>query len=208
MFYAIDQESFYEFTNFGAGTPSNQWTIPGEFGFNDDFTESYDLDKAKALMAEAGVDGFEPPCRRTARSTLQRSDRRLPRRDRHRPRSRRPRPATSPVRRRAASGSVDRPGARGAPERLLPRIAVTATQNPFDISSPEIDALMATITGDDAADEDIYEQMSMMVAGRQRDLDRHDQLHGRRGTPTGCRASSRGSGRGNVRLHGLSVTEG
>lgn len=212
MFYAIDQESFYEFTNFGAGTPSNQWTIPGEFGFNDDFTESYDLDKAKALMAEAGVDGFELTV-----------------------------PSYGPFDgyneaivgflaeigidlklEAAPTGNLSGASASGQyAASIVPahevhpndfyssRIAVTATQNPFDIPSPEIDALMATITGDDAADEDIYEQMSMMVAVDASVISigtincmsawDADRVSGVEPWLWTC---------GNVRLHGLSVTEG
>lgn len=168
MTYAIDQETFYEVTNAGAGTPSNQWTIPGQFGFNDDFTDfGFDLDKAKALMEEAGVDGFdltipsygpfdvynEAIVGFLAEIGINVSLEAAP---------------TGNLSGAAASGQYAAaivPAHEVHPNDFYrSRVAVTATQNPFQVASPEIDELMGTITGIDADDEATYEQMSAMVA--------------------------------------------
>ena len=59
MSYAIDRDTYFKVTENGDGTPSTQWTIPGQYGYDPSYTGmSYDLAKAKSLMQQAGVTGF------------------------------------------------------------------------------------------------------------------------------------------------------
>lgn len=60
MALAIDQDTFYKVTENGDGQPSNQWTIPGQYGYNPDYKGlGFNLNEAKSLMQQAGVSGFE-----------------------------------------------------------------------------------------------------------------------------------------------------
>lgn len=62
--YALDTAAFNEAFQYGAGTVTNQFGIPGDRFYNDSLTGlyDYDLEKAKSLMAEAGyADGFTCP---------------------------------------------------------------------------------------------------------------------------------------------------
>ncbi|MCA1241066.1 ABC transporter substrate-binding protein [Stappia stellulata] len=58
---AIDRETMVEIVLEGLGKPANQMMPEGFFGYSDDIpTPEYDVDKAKALLAEAGYpDGFQ-----------------------------------------------------------------------------------------------------------------------------------------------------
>lgn len=59
---AIDREGFVKQVLAGAGTAAEQKVAPGAAGYVEELNEAYpyDLDKAKALMAEAGyADGFD-----------------------------------------------------------------------------------------------------------------------------------------------------
>ena len=62
--YALDTAAFNEAFQYGAGTVTNQFGVPGDRFYNDSLTGlyNYDLEKAKSLMAEAGyADGFTCP---------------------------------------------------------------------------------------------------------------------------------------------------
>ena len=61
MSHAIDRESIVEGLMYGYATPATQWVAPGTKYFVDDLGDSttYDVERAKELMAEAGLeDGF------------------------------------------------------------------------------------------------------------------------------------------------------
>jgi peptide/nickel transport system substrate-binding protein len=61
MSHAIDREAIVEGLMYGYATPATQWVAPGTTYFLDDLGESttYDVERAKELMAEAGLeDGF------------------------------------------------------------------------------------------------------------------------------------------------------
>jgi len=57
---AIDREGIVNGLNFGRGSVANQFVAPGRFGFHEDLEAiPFDVDAAKALLAEAGYpDGF------------------------------------------------------------------------------------------------------------------------------------------------------
>ena len=59
--YAIDREAIIEGIYEGVGTPAEGPLAPGVFGYDEDVSGiTYDLDRAKELMEEAGQeDGFE-----------------------------------------------------------------------------------------------------------------------------------------------------
>lgn len=58
--YAINQEAIVQKINKGFGTPAGQLSPKGYAGHNEALTPRYDLDKAKALMKEAGYEnGFK-----------------------------------------------------------------------------------------------------------------------------------------------------
>jgi len=59
--YATDKQALLEFILFGYGEVSTTYTTKGNLFFNSDIKDrGYDVDKAKALLAEAGYsDGFE-----------------------------------------------------------------------------------------------------------------------------------------------------
>ena len=59
--YAINPEEINNTLTYGFGTVSNQWALPGSAVYNDDVDgQSYNVETAKALLAEAGYpDGFE-----------------------------------------------------------------------------------------------------------------------------------------------------
>ena len=62
--YALDTWAFNEAFQYGSGTVTNQFGVPGDRFYNDSLTGlyDYDLEKAKSLMAEAGyADGFTCP---------------------------------------------------------------------------------------------------------------------------------------------------
>ena len=62
--YALDTAAFNEAFQYGAGTVTNQFGVPGDRFYNDSLTGvyDYDLEKAKSLMEEAGyADGFTCP---------------------------------------------------------------------------------------------------------------------------------------------------
>lgn len=62
--YALDTAAFNEAFQYGSGTVTNQFGVPGDRFYNDSLTGlyNYDLEKAKSLMAEAGyADGFTCP---------------------------------------------------------------------------------------------------------------------------------------------------
>jgi ABC-type transport system substrate-binding protein len=52
--YAIDRKALVDTLNFGYGMPTNQYSIPGTWSYNDDVKIDYDPDKAKQLLSEAG----------------------------------------------------------------------------------------------------------------------------------------------------------
>ena len=57
--HAINNEGIVKKIMKGFGTPAAQWSPKGYLGYNEALQPRYDLDKAKALMAEAGyADGF------------------------------------------------------------------------------------------------------------------------------------------------------
>lgn len=66
--HAIDREAFVEGALGGFGTPNgSQLLQEGYFGYDADLpTYDYDLDKAKALIKDAGVEGLELPIATTA----------------------------------------------------------------------------------------------------------------------------------------------
>ena len=66
--HAIDREAFVEGALGGFGTPNgSQLLQEGYFGFDEDLPHyEYDLDKAKELVQEAGVEGLELPIATTA----------------------------------------------------------------------------------------------------------------------------------------------
>lgn len=66
--HAIDREAFVEGALGGFGTPNgSQLLQEGYFGFDPELGHfEYDLDKAKALVKEAGVEGLELPIATTA----------------------------------------------------------------------------------------------------------------------------------------------
>jgi peptide/nickel transport system substrate-binding protein len=58
--YAIDREALANTLTFGYGIATNQYSIPGTWSYNGNVKASYDPDKAKQLLTEAGyADGFE-----------------------------------------------------------------------------------------------------------------------------------------------------
>lgn len=169
MALAIDRTSFGKVTENGDFTPSNQWTIPGEYGFNSDYKGlGYNLDKAKSLMQEAGVSGFE--------FTV---------------------PSYGPFDARneaiagflskigitmklatAQTGNISGAAASGkfaaaiVPSHAIhPQdfyqtyIAPTGTQNPFKLPTPEAAAALAAVAGaDPAVDEAAYQKMAQIVS--------------------------------------------
>ena len=61
MSHAIDREAIVEGLMFGSAPAATQWVAAGTTCFVDDLGDSttYDVDRAKELMAEAGLeDGF------------------------------------------------------------------------------------------------------------------------------------------------------
>ncbi|MCC8151315.1 MAG: ABC transporter substrate-binding protein [Lachnospiraceae bacterium] len=59
--YAVDYDSIIEALSYGIYTVTDQWAVPGSVTYNTDMEGySYDPEKAKELLAEAGyADGFE-----------------------------------------------------------------------------------------------------------------------------------------------------
>lgn len=57
--YGIDREAVLLAGYDGLGTVNNTYVAPACLGYKDNSVYSYDLDKAKALMAQAGCTGFE-----------------------------------------------------------------------------------------------------------------------------------------------------
>ena len=169
MAYAIDQKSFFDVTMSGFGVPSNQWTIPGQYGYNADYKGlGYDLAKAQQLMKDAGVSSLEFSIPsygpfdnyNTAiagfLAKIGITMKLVP-------------SQTGNISGEAASGKF--------PAAILPahevhpqdfyntRVASFGTQNPFKVAAPDIDAVMATVTGKDpAADEAAYKKMAGMVS--------------------------------------------
>jgi ABC-type transport system substrate-binding protein len=60
VMYAIDRQSVVDDLLYGAATVADQWAAPGHWAYNSDVEAfTYDLDKARDLLAEAGkADGF------------------------------------------------------------------------------------------------------------------------------------------------------
>lgn len=168
MAYALDRATFVKVTLAGQGTPTTQWTIPGQLGYDASYTGmAYDLAKAKSLMQQAGVSGFtvtvpsygpfdaynEAIAGFLARigitvklQTVQ----------------------TGNVSGAAASGKYAMaivPSHAVHPQDFYRTYVSThGSQNPFGIAAPDVDALMSKISGDAAADAPIYEQMSKTVS--------------------------------------------
>jgi len=169
MAYAIDQKSFFNVTMSGYGVESNQWTIPGQYGYNPNYKGlGYNLDKAKQLMKEAGVShleftipsygpfddyntaiaGFLAKIGITMKLTPSQ---------------------TGNISGDAASGKF--PAAIVPAHEVHPqdfyntRIASFGPMNPFKVVSPDIDKVMATVTGKDPAkDEAAYEKMAALAS--------------------------------------------
>lgn len=58
--YAIDRETIVDVFHYGYSKPTNQWGIPGSPTYNKDVAITYDPEKAKKLLAEAGYEnGFK-----------------------------------------------------------------------------------------------------------------------------------------------------
>lgn len=58
--YAIDREAIVETLYYNNAIATNQWGVPGSPAFNDDIDISYNPDKAKELLSEAGYEnGFK-----------------------------------------------------------------------------------------------------------------------------------------------------
>ncbi|MEM7343059.1 MAG: ABC transporter substrate-binding protein [Chloroflexota bacterium] len=58
MGFALDKNAYFAVVDIGF--PTTQQALKGSYAFNEDIEDlNYDLDAAKALMAEAGVDSFE-----------------------------------------------------------------------------------------------------------------------------------------------------
>ncbi|MFT3873294.1 MAG: ABC transporter substrate-binding protein [Nocardioides sp.] len=169
MAYAIDQKSFFDVTMNGYGVETNQWTIPGQYGFNPDYKGlGYNLDKAKELMKEAGVShlefsipsygpfdayntaiaGFLAKIGITMKLV----------------------PAeTGNIAAEAASGKY--PAAIVPAHEVHPqdvyntRISVYGPANPFKVPSPDIDKVMQQVTGvSPAADEPAYQKMAALAS--------------------------------------------
>lgn len=166
---AVDQATFYKVTENGDGQPSNQWTIPGEYGYNANYKGlGYNLDKAKALMRQAGVSNLE--------FTI---------------------PSYGPFDARnqaiagflakigitmklstAQTGNISGAAASGQfPAAIVPShtihpqdfyqtyISPNGTQNPFKVADPQVDQVISKVKGvDPAADEAAYQQMAQIVS--------------------------------------------
>ncbi|MBU9723184.1 MULTISPECIES: ABC transporter substrate-binding protein [Bacillaceae] len=58
--YAIDRDAIVDNLQYGFAIASNQWGVPGAPSYNESIEITYDPDKSKELLAEAGYgDGFE-----------------------------------------------------------------------------------------------------------------------------------------------------
>ncbi|MEV7009318.1 ABC transporter substrate-binding protein [Streptosporangium sp. NPDC051022] len=169
MAMAIDQQAFYKVTNSGFGTPSNQWAIQGQYGFDPGYTGlAYDPAKAQSLLKEAGagpftftvpsygpfdvkneaIAGFLAKIGITMKlETAQ----------------------TGNLSGAAASGKYAAailPAHETHPQDFYEsRVAKGASLNPFGVTDPAVDAIMKKITGvDPAADEETYRKMAAEVS--------------------------------------------
>lgn len=58
--YAIDRDTIVDVFHYGYATSTNQWGVPGSPTFNEDVAITYNPEKAKELLAEAGyANGFK-----------------------------------------------------------------------------------------------------------------------------------------------------
>lgn len=169
MAHAIDQKSFFDVTMSGFGVETNQWTIPGQYGFNSDYTGlGFDLDKAQSLMDEAGVsslefdipsygpfDGYNTAiagflAKIGVTMNLVPSE-------------------TGNISGEAASGNYAAaivPAHEVHPQDFYnTRISVFGPANPFKVPSPDIDKVMGQVKGaDPAADEAAYQEMAKLAS--------------------------------------------
>ncbi len=169
MAYAIDQKSFFDVTMSGFGVQTNQWTIPGQYGFNSDYDGlGFDLDKAQSLMKEAGVsslefsipsygpfDGYNTAIAGFLKK-IGVTMKLVP-------------SETGNISGEAASGKFAAaivPAHEVHPQDFYnTRLSVFGPANPFKVPTPDIDKVMEQVKGEDpAADEAAYKEMAKLAS--------------------------------------------